>query len=40
MGYELRAETYNYETLLDIISQQPKGITVSEMKREHGIHGQ
>lgn len=40
MAYGLQTQTYNYETLLNIIDSSTKGLTVTEMKRDHGIHPQ
>lgn len=38
MAYGLKSETYAYETLLNILKDNPKGLTVSEMKRDHGVN--
>ncbi len=38
MAYSLQTQTYNYETILNILLQNPKGLSVSDIKRDHGIH--
>ena len=38
MAYGLASATYNYETLLNILKDNPKGLTVSEMKKNHGVN--
>ncbi len=38
MGYPLKTETYNYETLLWLIGNYPDGITSAELKKGGEVH--
>ena len=38
MAYGLTSQTYNYETLLNILKNNPGGLSVSQMKRDYGVH--